>query len=76
MSTPEEASPRSIAQTSSTQSEPVVVNSYGVPISENAGRIGSRVGKLIRIHVPISYERWDKVPQKYKDDVWNELLVS
>ena len=75
MSGPVEASIHSFAQSSSTP-EKVEVNTYGVPISNNAGKIGSRLGKLVRIHVPISYESWDKVPKKFKDDVWNELLVS
>ena len=75
MSEPVEASTHSITQPSSTQPEKVDINTYGAPISKNTGKISNRISKLVRIHVPISYESWDKVPQKYKDDVWAELLV-
>ena len=76
MSEPTEPSTHSITQSSSSQSEKVEINALGAPISKNAGKVSSRIGKLVRIHVPISYESWDKVPSKYKADVWKELLVS
>ena len=76
MSEAAEMSIHSVAHSSSSQPEKVETNAYGVPVSDNAGKIGSRLGKLVRIHVPISYESWDKVPNKCKDDVWAELRVS
>lgn len=51
-------------------------NILGIPVSDNAGQIATMLGKLVRAHVPISYTSWDKVPEIYKDTVWNELLVS
>ena len=51
-------------------------NLFGIPVSENAGKIATMLGKLVRAHVPISYISWNKVPSTYKDDVWNQLVVS
>ena len=76
MSEAVEASIHSVSHSSASQPEKVEINAYGVAISDNAGKIGSKIGKLVRIHVPISYESWDKVPGKCKDDVWDELQVS
>ncbi|XP_026448703.1 uncharacterized protein LOC113348997 [Papaver somniferum] len=55
---------------------PVEVDEIGLPISVNATKLGHIKGALVRTHVPISYETWRKVPDKYKDDVWNELKMS
>lgn len=60
----------SITQSSSTQPEKVEINTLGIPISKNAGKVSSLIGKLVRIRVPISCKSWDKVPNKYKTDVW------
>ena len=68
--------PTQSTQSSTTEPEKVAINAYGVPVSKNAGKIGSRIGKLVRMHVPISYESWDKVPPKIKNDVWVALSVS
>ena len=51
-------------------------NLLGIPVSDNAAKIASILGKRVRAHVPISYISWDKVPGIYKDNVWNELVVS
>lgn len=42
-----EASIHSITHSSSTQPEKVEANAFSATISDNAGRIGSRVGKLV-----------------------------
>ena len=51
-------------------------NLLGIPISENASKVATMLGKLVRAHVPISYVSWNKIPKTYKDDVWNKLVVS
>ena len=41
-----------------------------------SGRQSTRVGDLVRSYIPISYEDWRVVPNNYKDDVWNALMVG
>ncbi|KAI3943637.1 hypothetical protein MKW92_051983, partial [Papaver armeniacum] len=38
-------------------------------------KFSTRVGELIKIHIPISYKEWRLVPVNFKDDVWNALMV-
>ena len=64
------------SHSSCSEAKKVDQNLLGIPVSDNARKIATMLGKLVRAHVPILYTSWDKVPEIYKDNVWNELVVS
>ena len=64
------------SHSSCSEAKKVDQNLLGIPVSDNAEKIATMLGKLVRAHVPISYISWNKVPGIYKDNVWNELVVS
>lgn len=45
-------------------------------MGEKKGPYMSRLGKIVRANVSITYGDWRKVPVNYKDDVWIEILVK
>ncbi|RZC88522.1 hypothetical protein C5167_016388 [Papaver somniferum] len=45
------------------------------PVRDSATRLYTRAGEIIRIHVPINFTDWRLVPDNFKDDVWEALLV-
>ena len=63
------------SQSSTLRREKVDIDNYGSPVGKNASKVATKIGKLVRNHVPISYPSWKKVPSNYKEDVWNQLEV-
>ncbi|XP_026399916.1 uncharacterized protein LOC113295804 isoform X2 [Papaver somniferum] len=52
----------------------VEVHIAGKIEGDAAARFSTRVGELIRTHIPKSYKEWRLVPVNFKDDVWNALM--
>ncbi|KAI3905575.1 hypothetical protein MKX01_036484, partial [Papaver californicum] len=50
------------------------INFTGKILGDAAARFSTRIGELIRIHIPISYKEWGLVPYNFKHDVWNILM--
>ena len=38
--------------------------------------MASRIGVLVRVHIPLHFNDWRLVPNEYKDIIWNEINVS
>ena len=64
------------SQSSTLKREKIDIDNYGSPVGKNGSKVATKIGKLVRNHVPISYPSWKKVPPNYKEDVWNQLEVS
>jgi hypothetical protein len=54
----------------------IIIESDGSIVGENCHKWNSRVGDLVRIYIPIDFLDWRRVPQNFKDDVWNTLMVN
>ncbi|RZC50470.1 hypothetical protein C5167_018896 [Papaver somniferum] len=52
----------------------VTVNLYGRPVGDNADKLATRAGKLVRAYCPVKYVDWRQVPDNFKEDVWFKLL--
>ncbi|XP_026442010.1 uncharacterized protein LOC113341298 [Papaver somniferum] len=51
----------------------VNINEYGLLVGDNADKLATRAGKLVRTYCSVKYVSWTKVPDNYKDDVWLKL---
>ncbi|XP_026395400.1 uncharacterized protein LOC113290088 [Papaver somniferum] len=54
----------------------ITVDVAGRPVGEHAEKLSTRIGELVRHHCPINYTDWRLVPETFKDDVWNALLME
>ena len=63
------------SQSSTLRREKVDIDNYGSPVGNNASKVASKIGRLVRNHVPITYTSWKKVPSNFKEDVWNQMEV-
>lgn len=51
-------------------------NPAGQPIGPTAATFSTNIGRIVKTHVPPTYNSWKKVPQHLKEDVWKHVLVS
>ena len=54
----------------------VEFNQFGVAIGEGSTHMTSRIGSLVRFHIPLSFNDWRVVPNEFKDIIWSEINVS
>ncbi|KAM7470937.1 hypothetical protein LguiA_009120 [Lonicera macranthoides] len=45
-------------------------------LGEGSSKFKSKLGKLVRTHIPITYHDWRVVPDAYKEDVWNDAMME
>ena len=49
---------------------------HGQPIRPNNNLLITHLGVLVRMRVPIIYDNWKNVPVGYKQEIWDDLLVT
>lgn len=54
----------------------VEFNNRGQPIGENAVKMQSSLGQIVREKVPITYNTWKHVPIDIKERVWEAVNVN
>ena len=53
----------------------ITIEDDGSIMGEHSKLQSTRIGDLVRAHIPICYKDIRKVPKNFKDDVWNALMV-
>ena len=53
----------------------VEFNQFGVAFGEGSTHMTSRIGSLVRFHIPLSFNDWRVVPNEFKDIIWSEINV-
>ncbi|KAF5185644.1 hypothetical protein FRX31_024771 [Thalictrum thalictroides] len=51
-------------------------NYFGLPIGPGSEKAATKLGKLAKTNIPISYTTWRKVSKDINDAVWKELKES
>ncbi|KAI3863431.1 hypothetical protein MKX03_000586 [Papaver bracteatum] len=54
----------------------VTIDGAGRPYGDNTGKFATLIGKLLRTHIPVKYVDWRLVPQFFKDEIWNGLMIK